>query len=84
MKSTLNGKAVTNEIDWGKVQLVQSNDCSIVILTNGEHTNNYFSGTVLQIDDISTYEVGKFYEREFNLNGYFVLPSSQSITLQND
>ena len=67
----------TQEIDWGKVMLVKSNDTGTVILTTGDHDGHYFCGVVL--GNSNKLNIGH-YNSLFSKSRFTPLPLPQTIT----
>lgn len=60
MKTTI---SETKAIDWKKKQLIKKcvKDRSVIFLTNGEFTEDGFSGMVVHADGKDKLEVGTYY-----------------------
>lgn len=80
MKATVvvNNQTVKT-IDWGKRQIVKSEEGSI-ILTTGKHTDNLFAGTVL---GASMNAIG-VYGEDFYKSQFTPCTSPITITFEND
>ena len=79
--SKLVGNTPTQEIDWDKPQLLVNDTTGVIVLSNGEHKENSFSGIVL-VKAASYRDVG-FYNQIWAKHNFQPINPNQQVILQN-